>query len=158
VPGIARVHVEAWRRAYVGIVPQEHLDALSTESYERRWTESLAEAVGRTDWFCSVAVREQSVVGFVEGGRARKPHGGCLGEIYSLYVVPACWREGIGRLLVARALQTLRERALVPVCVSTLRDNAFRHFYEKLGAEVIGADVFPVAKVELPVVVYRWPS
>jgi hypothetical protein len=34
---IARVHVDAWRSTYRGIVPDEHLDGMSYERSKRNW-------------------------------------------------------------------------------------------------------------------------
>jgi len=39
--GIARVHVDAWRATYRGIVPDEHLDALSYEGRQGMWSRIL---------------------------------------------------------------------------------------------------------------------
>ena len=39
--GIARVHVDAWRATYRGIVPDAHLDAMSHVRSELRWCERL---------------------------------------------------------------------------------------------------------------------
>src|SRR5918998_4172552 len=39
--GIARVHVDTWRTTYRGIVPDDHLDALSYEARERFWAGAL---------------------------------------------------------------------------------------------------------------------
>ena len=42
--GLARVHVDSWRVAYKGIVPDEHLASLSYEKRAGRWRESLSNA------------------------------------------------------------------------------------------------------------------
>ena len=118
---IAKVHVEGWRSAYVGIVPDDHLKGLSLEAYERRWERDLSEVPKRADWFCLVASRAQLIVGFIEGGRARKPEYGFLGEIYSLYVWPPCWRQGIGQHLLTRSFELFHERAFPGRCVHSER-------------------------------------
>ena len=38
---IARIHVDAWKVAYRGIVPQNHLDALSVDDRRLRWRKHL---------------------------------------------------------------------------------------------------------------------
>ncbi len=43
IPGIARVHVDTWRTAYLGIVPAEHLAGLSYERSEARWREHAVQ-------------------------------------------------------------------------------------------------------------------
>ena len=42
VPGIARVHMDTWRTAYVDIVPAEYLAGLSYDAAESRWRENLS--------------------------------------------------------------------------------------------------------------------
>jgi hypothetical protein len=41
---IATIHVEAWRAAYRGIVPDEYLDSLSIDGRESTWRQNLLAA------------------------------------------------------------------------------------------------------------------
>jgi hypothetical protein len=39
--GIARVHVDAWKSTYRGLVSDEYLDSLSYESREQMWAKVI---------------------------------------------------------------------------------------------------------------------
>ena len=56
---LASVHVQSWREAYRGIIPQTYLEQLSVTAHERQWRRSL----GGGGW-AFVAEWEQRVVGF----------------------------------------------------------------------------------------------
>jgi GNAT superfamily N-acetyltransferase len=114
---IARVHVEAWRAAYVDIVPQAVLDRLSVDRRRDGWMRRLGEpAESRT----IVASAGGRIVG--------------TAELDSIYLLPEVWHRGIGRDLIERALGDLAERGFSTVILWVLSDNARgRHFYEAGG-------------------------
>src|SRR5262249_37205224 len=69
---IARVHVEAWRESYRGLVPDEVLARLSVERRANDWRTWLGDADGGP--IVRVAEDEAgAIVGFASGGRARDP-------------------------------------------------------------------------------------
>jgi hypothetical protein len=59
--GIARVHVDSWREAYAGIVPDEYLASLSIERRKSMWEKILSQS----DDFTLVAEVNDEIVGFV---------------------------------------------------------------------------------------------
>ena len=67
---IARVHVQAWRETYCGIVPSSVLDQLSVEQRTVLWNRWLA-ALDEPPLVRVVENGGQGVVGFVIAGRAR---------------------------------------------------------------------------------------
>ena len=68
---IARVHVDTWRAAYRGIVPDAHLDSLTYEQREQRWRDNFATASPGV--FVYVATEEAGrVIGFAGGGPSRE--------------------------------------------------------------------------------------
>jgi hypothetical protein len=65
---IAQIHVDAWRAAYVGILPDDHLASLSVDEREAMWRDNARamrfyERVG-------FAVEPASLQRFTLGGRA----------------------------------------------------------------------------------------
>ena len=105
IPGIARVHVDTWRTAYVDIVPAAHLAGLSYEQRESRWREIL---IPMGDLRCHFVAENDAgqIVGIATGGPERDGMPGYDGEIYGLYVLAAYQSQGIGRAL----LQTVAQR------------------------------------------------
>lgn len=130
--GIAGVHVEAWRAAYRGLLPDSVLDSLSLAERERIWAELLAAGEETT----YVAESGCSVVGFVTVGANRD--GDCespdFGEIHAVYLASEVWRQGLGRTLCEEGLARLRSLGHTVVTVWVLQGNQrARRFYEALG-------------------------
>ena len=67
---IARVHVDTWRTAYRGIVPEEYLANMSYEESEKRWAGRLSDSEAKIRIY--VAEDEAGhIAGFVCGGVTR---------------------------------------------------------------------------------------
>ncbi|HEX4227838.1 MAG TPA: GNAT family N-acetyltransferase [Bryobacteraceae bacterium] len=100
---IATIHVEAWRAAYRGIVPDEYL------------------AADTSTW---VAQESDAAVGWISAGPSRDTDAGTsAGEIWAIYVAPGCWGKGVGRSLCVQAEQHLRTEGFIAVTLWVLKDN-----------------------------------
>jgi GNAT superfamily N-acetyltransferase len=151
-PEIARVHVESWRVAYVGTVPQAVLDRLSVERRQTFWTRRLADP-GETRTF--VAVRDGRVVGFAGTGRPTDPeYAPGTAELETIYLLAEVWRLGLGRLLMHSAIDDLAARGLSSAILWVLTDNhRGRGFYEAFGwqpdgrAQMLDFDGTPVEEI-----------
>lgn len=137
-PAIARVHVDTWRAAYAGLIPQEVLDGLSVDRRETFWRGLAAEPGDHRLWVADSAGR---VVGFASTGPGRDddlPAG--AGELMAIYVEPAAWGKGHGARLFRRAVADFRERGLDPLVLWVLTENARgRDFYHAMGWRPDGA-------------------
>ena len=117
---IAGVHVETWRAAYVGLLPQEILDGLSRRRQMRRWRRAIRDPEAELG---QVFVAEDGgIAGF--GSASRE-----AGEITTLYVRPDEQRRGIGRMLFSSMAEFLEG----PVSLWVLDGNPAAGFYERLG-------------------------
>ena len=127
VPGLAHLHLAAWRKAFPGILPERYLAELSEDGFRARWRE-LLELRGRTNL---VAASESGeMLGFVAFGRSREDAAAC--EIYGLYVHPDSWRAGVGTALMRAALERIGGGLRVLLWV--MEDNTrARRFYERAG-------------------------
>jgi GNAT superfamily N-acetyltransferase len=130
-PGIARIHVDAWQRAYRGLMPQALLDELSVDQRERMWDGHLADDSGPATF---VAVVDGAIAGFCSiAVPARDADSSATtGEIAALYVDPARWRSGVGTALMARALDELRACEDVTLWVLAGNEPALA-FYARFG-------------------------
>jgi ribosomal protein S18 acetylase RimI-like enzyme len=137
---IAELHVEAWRAAYAGLLPDELLAALSVDARERMWRELLAagasapvlvaEAGGGIGGFCALAVPARD-----------DDAGERTAEVGAIYVEPALWRSGIGTALMDAAEAGLRERGCDDIVLWVLPENEPAvGFYERRGFERDGAE------------------
>ncbi len=132
---IATVNVQSWRVAYRGQLPDDVLDGLSIDDRTRFWSEALTTRPPRT--CISVAVRAGAVVGFAATGPPLVPvdrTDPSLGDLYALYLRPDVWRQGVGTLLHAAALDGLRSAGFTHagLWVLATNDRALR-FYGHLG-------------------------
>ena len=152
--GIARVHVEAWRSAYAGILPDRTLSGMSVPRLTVHY-----DALIRRRHIVLVAAPQgdDTVVGFATAGRARA-HAPAEAEIETLYVADD-WRErGIGRRLMA---QSARALAAPPSgCRSlflwVLSDNPSRWFYERLGGKPVLRAMTSVGGEAIPQTAMVW--
>jgi GNAT superfamily N-acetyltransferase len=104
LPEVARVHVEAWKRAYIGQVPQYYLDRLDVEQRLQRWQEQYS---GRIVSGLLIANVKRQAAGFICFGRARDQDRREWGEIYAIYVLEAHWGVGLGYQLFKNACADL---------------------------------------------------
>jgi L-amino acid N-acyltransferase YncA len=154
-PGIAQVHVAAWRSTYRGVVPDAFLDALQTAPRERFWRATLSNPDAAERVFVAHAARG-AVVGFAAGGPAREERPPYDGELYAIYLLDTQQRRGLGRrltLAVTRQLLATGRRAML---VWVLADNPSRGFYAALGGQQIGSKVVEIGGIELEEVAYGW--
>lgn len=115
--GIAAVHVDAWRDAYRGLIPQEVLDALDVDARTASWTGWLAASLAGepTDPGCLVSHRllvaevDGAIVGWAGFGAGRDAGTQHLGELAGLYVHPRILSQRVGHALIARAEEELAE-------------------------------------------------
>lgn len=156
VPELARVQAEAWRVAYRGIVPDRVLASVDEREIAAGWEQLLARLPRGT----LVAERNGCVVGLAATGPSRDGDAVPLGtgEVYSLYVEPASWGEGVGERLLKGALQVLLVEEYAEATLWVLRENLrARAFYERAGLVLEAASTRVVEKegTSLPHVRYR---
>jgi ribosomal protein S18 acetylase RimI-like enzyme len=127
---IAAVHVATWRHAYAGLLPDDVLAGLDVDEWAGRWRGRLAAPAEGT--FVLVFEQEGRVGGFVSGGPSRDEFPG--GEVYTIYVDPACQGRGAGGRLLAAAARHLAEDHFTDASLWVLAGNRpARGFYESQG-------------------------
>lgn len=131
--GIARVHVDSWRFAYRGLLPQAVLDGLSVEARTRFWEHGVTHPRPRA--VTLVALRDDRVAGFCSCGPSAEPDAPrTRGQVAAIYVDPASSRQGIGRLLMDAALDHLRAQGFTEAELWVMAGNEIgRRFYEGYG-------------------------
>ena len=129
-PEIARIHVETWRYAYKGIVPQTYLDQLSIEQRTTKWAEMLKKSMDGT----LIAEIDMKPVGWISFGIARDEDKENSGEVYAIYVDHTHWNQGIGRSLIRSAEEKLQIEGMNKIVLWVLEANRnSRYFYSNMG-------------------------
>jgi ribosomal protein S18 acetylase RimI-like enzyme len=139
---IARVHTTAWQVAYDTIFPGDALTQLD-ETADRRaafWRREVEADVPLATTL--VAERNDEIVGFVDLRPSRdddaEPERTV--ELTAIYVAPAAWGVGAGRLLMTEALERIRSLGFEDATLWVLDDNPrARRFYEIAGWRTDGA-------------------
>jgi ribosomal protein S18 acetylase RimI-like enzyme len=156
-PGIARVHVRAWKDAYKGLLPPAYLDSLSEARLIPRWKSNLDHRDEDRDDEVFVATSGADVIGFLSVGATREPFAPWDAEITMVYVLKEHRSAGIGRHLMKAAADHSIRRAMFSGGLWVLRDNgAARDFYEALKGDHAGRKVDHVGGQPTPLVAYFW--
>jgi GNAT superfamily N-acetyltransferase len=149
---IARVHVQAWRESYGGLMPDAMLAALSVDRSARMWMEILAgEAI------VHVVESPAGVVGFGSAGPARDALLGTTGEITSIYLLDSVKRHGLGRMLFTSLMRALARGGHISAGLWVLVDNhGSRRFYEALGGRIGETRTLHRDDADLHEIAYVW--
>lgn len=129
---LGRVHVQVWREAYAGLIPQSYLDRLSADERAQRWSSVIQEAKPRTAFF--TAWQDNTLLGFAGGGPARDPALGAEGELFMINVLRSGHGLGIGRRLLMHIAWALHGFSFKDMGLWVFLANAHaRGFYKHLG-------------------------
>jgi len=137
---IAQIHVDGWRAAYRGQMPDALLDGLSVDKRTEGWRKDIAtpRSTEHRTW---VAEDDGRIVAFAITGPTRDEDAAAgVAELFAIYADPARWGTGAGRALLAHVVADLRDRGLAAVTLWVLDTNArARRFYEIAGFAADGA-------------------
>lgn len=153
---IARAHVASWRTTYQGIVSDEILANISVEERARNWQRQLEAP--QPDCFVYVAEQDGNILGFASGGPERSGDSLYKGEIYALYLVKECQRQGIGQMLVEASVISLLANGIESMLIWVLRDNPSRRFYEAVGGKFLREQEIEIRGQRLVEVAYGWDN
>jgi ribosomal protein S18 acetylase RimI-like enzyme len=156
IAAIARVHVETWRNAYAGLVPDDYLVSMTEAKQATQWDRWIRGAQPPNTVLVAEArdLPGGRIIGFGSCGRARGDP--ARGEVFTLYVAPDWQGRGIGRRLLAALFRALDDGGLKSAVVWVLRANPARFFYEALGGARAAERRERFAGVELEEAAYAW--
>ncbi|MCG3087520.1 GNAT family N-acetyltransferase [Sporosarcina cyprini] len=150
--GIATVHVDSWRSTYKGIVPDSYLESLSYEERAEMWK----RAIGGNPLY--VAEDENGkIVGFATGGKERSgKYADYTGELYAIYLLEEAQGNKMGSQLVEAISKELDQMGITSMLVWVLEQNPSKHFYERLGGDVIDSTTITIGGEEFLEIAYGW--
>ncbi len=145
---LAVCHIESWREAYRGLIPDHLLDAFDTERRTRQWIRTIIEfgpvgnpeTTGTESYTTMVAVDDtrdsgDRVLGFAHAGPPRDEPRPAERELFALYVRAARHGTGIAADLMRAILLPDTDTALW-----VFEENPrARNFYRKFGFAADGA-------------------
>jgi len=152
IAAIGRIHVETWRDAYAGLLPDNGLLRLSPEIEAERW----AAALGRDEIVLVAEDPAEGVIGFGSGGRCRLRGLPYDGEVYTLYVAPGHHGRGAGRALLQALFRALEGAGYKSALIWVLKDNQSRYFYEAMGGRHVADRDEPMWGTVVKESAYGW--
>jgi ribosomal protein S18 acetylase RimI-like enzyme len=124
---ITDVRFASWRATYGPYLPAHVWDETDREGGTARLAQRLADGT----WLAQVAAVDGAIRSYVLYGPSRDDDLTAAGEIYALYAHPDYWSTGLGRALLASAIESLAVR---PITLWVLENNhRARRFYEIAG-------------------------
>lgn len=154
------IHVAGWRASYGGLVEQSFLDGLDPGKRAEQWREWLA---GGTEAYIA---RDDggNPAGFIAFDKLMTAPPGMspvrplyTAEILALYILPAYWRQGLGRQLLGLAAARLKEKKHKSLCLWVLEKNARGvGFYKALGGDRCGRKQVEIGNRVLTDVCFGW--
>lgn len=132
---IGEVHLSSWQTTYRGIGIDDFLDSVTIENRAARWSRVLCDSANPS--FCYVAEVDRKVVGFAAGGAERTGDAEYKGEVYTLYLLQAYQRRGIGRKLVQTIAGHLVDIGYSSMLIWVLTVNPAWPFYEACGGKAV---------------------
>jgi GNAT superfamily N-acetyltransferase len=149
---IAAVHISSSDEAYAPLAAEWSGGDLVARTAS--WATTLAK-----DNRELVMVAEDTtgmVIGFVGGGRARRPEPAAEVEIYVIHVYPDHRGRGVGDALWRAACGKLRGSSLVATYVDTLAELRCCSFYARRGGVVVERRTTDFHGASRTHVTYRW--
>jgi GNAT superfamily N-acetyltransferase len=107
---IAQVHVNSWRAAYPGLIPERLLERLSVDRRERQWADTLAAGEDKPIVLVAESDDDQ-LVGFstVAIPARDADEADDVAEIPAIYVAPEAWGHGVGHALIEASVNAMRD-------------------------------------------------
>jgi ribosomal protein S18 acetylase RimI-like enzyme len=149
---IASAHIASRDDAYAPLAAEWSAD--DTSARTKMWAKTLSDAK-----LLLVIVAEDAngaVIGFVEGGPARRQEPAAELEIYVIHVHPKHRGQGLGDALWVAACEELRGPKLASMYVDTLAELRSCSFYARHGGQVVERRVTDLHGAARTHVTYRW--
>ena len=132
---IAQVHLDSWRQAYTGIIPDDYLATLNIVDREKHWAQNLKSPEQTT----LIALANNRAIGFATlapCGDEDLP--ASEKQLTALYLDPESWGRGVAKELMYRIFEAAGPTCSVSLWVISDNERA-QHFYRRHGFTADGA-------------------
>jgi len=152
---IITVHIETWKTAYKGVVPDKNIQRFIIRTRDKRWQKQLKNMIEEKIFFIAESNKSE-IVGFAIGGLERSKNPNYKGELMGIYIIKEFQRKGIGKALTRKIVEELIDMKINSMLLWVLENNPYRTFYETIGGKVI--DKKDDENLKLPVVAYGYDN
>ncbi len=153
--GIIRAHVETWKTAYKGVVPDNYIQGFVIRTQDKGWQNRLKNTIEEKIFYIAENNKNE-IVGFAIGGLERSKHPNYKGELMGIYILKEYQRKGLGKSLTKKIVENLIDMNINTMLLWVLENNPYRAFYDALGGKVIDKKIHETLK--LPVVAYGYDN
>jgi ribosomal protein S18 acetylase RimI-like enzyme len=151
---ITRVHIDAWRDTYKGIVPDKILADMNYEDRVGKCRDALRR-LSEQQIFLVATDLTDNVIGFARAGAVRGSHPVYKSELYAIYFGKESRGQGAGRTLFNAVVKELQERGYNSMLIWVLEKNSAKKFYEAMGGALGESRKTEIGKL-LDEVSYAW--
>ncbi len=157
---IARVHVEAWHKAYDGRVPAAMGEAVSLETRLGMWQVLLGRYAASHPAIVAVDGKDGRIVGFAMVSRVAGDDEDALpaGELHMLFVAPGFQRRDLGRRLFRQALEVLAGLGCVSAMASVLETPQALGFFTAMGGGMLDSTSLDMPGAPVVQHLFAWPD
>lgn len=148
---ISRVHIDSWKTAYKGLLPESILKKLTSEDAEQLWAKVLNTNLENVKVY--VAQINDKIVGFCSVEKLKQKS-----LIHALYVLPEYQRLRIGSKLLLAAIDYFEAMDCQIVELGVLPKNPTINFYEKLHGENVGKKEIDIFGHKTTEQIIRWKN
>ena len=99
---MGRVHVQVWREAYAGLMPEEYLARLDPPVGRVRWRDRITDPASPVSWW--LARDDDGIVGMTTSGPPRDEDPPVELELYAINVLSRAHGTGLADDLMAHAV------------------------------------------------------
>lgn len=120
IVAMAEVHVHACKQAYQGIQSQQHLDSLCIDTRIKE----IQMGWGQKSRTTLVLEHNNTLLGFSRLGPS-KDEGSAehIGELYSIYLHPKYWGQGLGHFILSETIEVFQNRGFLEIRIYVLKQN-----------------------------------
>src|ERR1700722_7926883 len=145
---VARVYIDSWHDTYPAILPTELLRAMSPKGQTSRWRRAILS--GNRERVLVAECPKRGVIGMTSFGAAQDKAVGYDGEVYTLYVAPDYFGQGIGSSLLRAAFAALHASQFTSCVIWAHARNPARYFYEAMGGRLVAERMRPMMRSMVP--------
>jgi ribosomal protein S18 acetylase RimI-like enzyme len=139
IPHIVDLAKKIWWHTYSDIISGEQIRYMLNTIYSE---EVLTDAMESGTQNFLLIYEKDHPKGFASFGlRNEEPH---VHKLHKIYVLPQTQGKGYGRRLIQEVIQLIKEKKMHVLDLNVNRNNQAKHFYEKMGFNVIREEDIPI--------------
>lgn len=153
---IAAIHVTTWKNTYYDLLYEKDLSNMTYDNRKTLWETVLG--MKKKDQCTFVILDDEKVVGFVSGGPERTKRFRFDAEIYTIYVLPAYQKTGLGTRLLHVFAEKMKALDCSSLLVWILKKNPASRFYERYRAKPVGVEETTIGKGTYQETAFGWEN